>query len=108
MGCKSAEKMAAWTTPSIRYKPSQVEMSEVEEIIVIVSQMGKRVLELNKEGAAVSEDGFVWPLSQEETGLLSGTVVATIQVDYKTTSGLRYTTMPKSFDVVSSAVQGVI
>lgn len=105
MGCagKGGGQIARWTTPTIRYKPQAVEMSEVEEIYAAVKQKGETVLMKSLEDAYVSEDGYFWALSQEETGELIQNLIATVQVDYKTKSGQRYTTFTESFYVSGSA-----
>lgn len=97
-----------WTTPSIMYKPSKVEMTDVAEIYVTVSQVGTVVAQYGMEYAQITDEGFIWLMSQEDTAKLKTTMTATIQVDYKTTGGLRYTTVPKVLDVVNSAVEGEI
>lgn len=97
-----------WTTPSITYKPSKVEMADVAEIYVTVSQGGKDILELDKSAATLTEDGFIWLLSQEQTSKLSVSQMAHVQVDYLTDAGKRYTTNPVRFMVVNSAVEEVI
>lgn len=105
MGCaeKGGGQIARWTTPTIRYKPQAVEMSEVVEIYVTIRQKGQTVLMKSLEDASVSEDGYAWELSQEDTGDLIQNLMATVQVDYKTRAGRRYTTFAKSFDVSGSA-----
>ena len=105
MPCCHSEngKIAQWTTPSILYKPSQVEMADVAEIVVVVSQMGNPVITLTGDEANTTEEGFLWMLTQEQTSLLALSMTATVQVDYKTNEGRRYTTMPKTFEVLGSA-----
>ena len=100
--------IAQWTTPSITYKPSKVQMEDVDEIYLTISQTGDEIIQLDKGAASVTEEGFIWLLSQEQTSALSTAKSALIQVDYKTTAGLRYTTMPKSVEVLNSAVKEVI
>lgn len=109
MGCteKSGGEIARWTTPTITYKPSQVEMADITDIKMTIRQNGQVVLEKGMEAAQIDENGFAWLLSQEETGLLTQTLLLTVQVDYKTEGGLRYTTVPKTFNVVGSAINEV-
>ena len=105
---KNKGVIGQWTTPSIVYKPSKVEMEEVAEIYCTISQMGEEIVRLDKNAAAVAEEGFIWLLSQEQSSLLTTTKTAQIHVDYKTTAGLRYTTIPKTVEVLNSAVKEVI
>ena len=106
--CNKSGVIGTWTTPSIRYKPSKVEMSEVAAIFVKVSQRGETVAQMGIEAAQRTEEGFIWLLSQEDTAKLTSTMTATVQDDYLTTGGLRYTTMPKTLEVVNSAIEGEI
>lgn len=95
--------IARWTTPSIMYKPSAVEMNTIIEIYLVIKQNGETIIEKAKEDAIESEDGYRWALTQEETALLLRTQSAVIQVDYKCADGMRYTTKPKEFEVKNSA-----
>lgn len=105
---KGTGVIGKWTTPTITYKPSKVDVSDVAEIFLTISQGGNDVVMLGKDAAAVTEDGFVWLLTQEQTSMLSTARMAAVQVDYKTNTGKRYTTVPQQFSVVNSAVSEVI
>ena len=96
------------TTPTITYKPSKVEIGEIVDVRMTVRQKGEIVIEKRLEDAEIGEHGFAWLLSQEDTNKLNSSLLMTVQVDYKTDGGLRYTTIPKSFDVVDSATSEVI
>lgn len=102
---KNKGVIGKWTTPSIMYKPTKVEMADVAEIYVKVSQRGTQIAQYGIDTAQRTEEGFIWLMSQEDTAKLQVTMTATVQVDYKTTGGLRYTTMPKTLEVVNSAVE---
>lgn len=101
-------EIARWTTPSIHYKPSKVALSEIEEIELTLKQAGQTVIRAGKENAQILSDGFLWNFTQEETGMLTNGVAMTVQIDYKTTNGQRYTTRPQDYIVSDSAVNGVI
>lgn len=103
MGCRKNGQIARWTTPTIRYKPRAAAVSEILEIYMTVKQKGAVVIQKSLEEASVSEEGYSWLLSQEETGMLTEGLLATVQVDYKTQVGLRYTTHEKSIDISGSA-----
>ena len=103
MGCRKNGQIARWTTPTIRYKPRAAGMSEILEIYMTVKQKGAVVIQKSLEEASVCEEGYSWLLSQEETGMLTEGLLATVQVDYKTRVGLRYTTHEKSIDISGSA-----
>lgn len=102
------EKIARWTTPSILYKPSEVGVGDVEQIYVTLRQKGEVVIEKETSSATITDDGFEWDLTQEETSLLDRNCVIEIQVDYTTTDGYRYTTIPRVLTSMNSAVDGVI
>lgn len=100
--------IARWTTPSIRYKPSQVEVDDIEEIYVVLSQNDKEKLRKSKADASISEDGFIWSFTQEDTGDLVANSTVKIQIDYVTNNGQRYTTKAVMTDLINSAVNEVI
>lgn len=106
--CGKCGVIGKWTTPTITYKPSQAEVADIEEIFAVISQGGEDILTLSIESAAITEDGFEWYLTQEQTSHLTTSKMAAIQIDYKTKEGRRYTTNPKQFSVVESAVPEVI
>ena len=100
--------IARWTTPSVLYKPSMVEMDNVSEIYLTIKQGGVTVVTKTLEDADVTEDGFLWTLTQEETSNLAYRRNAIIQVDYKTLDAMRYTTVPKEYMIGDSGIQEVI
>lgn len=100
--------IARWTTPSILYKPSQVGVSDIEDIFVALKQRGVTRLVKGIENASVTEDGFLWGFTQEETGLLHKNAQIEVQIDYKTATGQRYTTRPLVLEPMNSAVDGVV
>lgn len=100
--------IARWTTPSVLYKPSAVEMENIAEIYLTIKQSGISVVTKSLEDADVTEDGYLWTLTQEETSALNSHRSAIIQVDYKTMDAMRYTTIPKQYDIGDSGIQEVI
>jgi len=95
--------IARWTTPSILYKPSAVQMNTISEVILTVRQNGAVIIEKHKDDAVESEDGYRWGLSQEESAALSSGLTTVLQIDYKCFDGLRYTTRPMRVDTLNSA-----
>lgn len=100
--------IARWTTPSILYKPSMVEIENVAEIYLTIKQGGVTVVTKGYEDADITEDGFLWTLTQEDTSALANRRTATVQVDYKTLDAMRYTTVPKQYEIGDSGIQEVI
>lgn len=107
MGHECGGKIARWTTPTIRYKPRSVNMSEISELYLVIKQKGAVIVQKGLEDASVSEDGYTWLLTQDETGQLEENLLATVQVDGKTEEGVRYTTCEKSFVISGSAINEV-
>ena len=96
--------IARWTTPSITYKPSQVQVEDIGQIYVVLKQNGIVKLKKSINDASKSVDGFTWQLTQDDTKLFKSNVPVVVQVDYKTIAGQRYTTMPSRLDPAASAV----
>lgn len=101
-------ELVRWTTPSIYFEPSAVEISDIEEIILVISQGGDAVITKTKDDALLTENQFMWTLSQEETGLLSNKQQAYLKIDYLTDGGVRYAVRQRSCIVSDSAVNEVI
>lgn len=99
-------QIARLTTPAFTYKPSAVSMSDIAKIYFVLRQ-GTTEITKDITQATASEDGFTWVLAQTETQTLT-TGRAVGQVDYLTTSGVRYTTEPKMFNITQSAINEVI
>ena len=100
--------VARLTTPAFTYKPSAVDMADVSKIYLVIKQNGVSVIEKDKDDATVTESGFTWVMSQEETQTLMIERSISVQVDYLTDGGLRYTTVPKFYEVTDSAINEVI
>lgn len=100
-------EIARYTTPSITYKPSMVEISNVDEIYLVIRQREAEVIRKDLDDAIVDENGFTWFLSQEDTSALSSKFTASIQIDYLCGTA-RYTTKPMPYDISDSAVDEVI
>ena len=97
-------EIARYTTPSITYKPSMVEIANVDEIYLVISQRDAEVIHKDLDDAIVDENGFTWFLSQ---AALSSKFTASIQIDYLCGTA-RYTTKPRPYDITESAVDEVI
>lgn len=104
----SSGEVARWTTPSILYKPKEATMADIAEIELTLKQMGRTVILRGKDEAQVLDEGFLWHFSQEDTSALSLGAVMTVQIDYKTINGQRYTTRKQEYVVSDSAVNEVI
>lgn len=100
--------IARWTTPAITFKPSAVEVAEVDEIWLVLSQNGNEVLFKTKEDATISEEnGFVWILSQQDTAKFCPGFAVVAQIDYLAGS-TRYTVNPVDYGVTNSAKNEVM
>lgn len=99
--------IARWTTPSITYKPSAVEIANVDEIFLVIKQNGEEVLRKDKNDATVSTNGFTWGLEQTDTSKLAPKRISTVQIDY-TSGTARYTTIPRQYEITNSAINEVI
>ena len=103
-----AGNIARWTTPTVKYKPSQAEVQTIEEIYLAISQGGTVLIRKGIDEAEKLEDGFSWDFTQEETSLLTNRKAITIQIDYKCFNGMRCTTMPRTYNAINSAIDEVI
>ena len=101
-------EIARWTTPSLIYKPSLVDVADVVDICLTVKQLDRSILEKGMDEAMVSNDGFVWHFSQEETSALSTIKDAAIKIDYKDSNGERYTTREFKYKISDSGKQEVM
>lgn len=101
-------EIARWTTPSISYKPSMVQASDVVEIKCVLTQNGTDLIVKDINSATLSEGRFVWTLTQEESASLAMNRKAYLQFDFLTNGGDRYTTVPKEYEIVNSAIDGAI
>ena len=101
-------RIARLTTPAFTYKPSAVEMSAITKVFLVIKQDGAPLITKDITQATATEDGYTWTLSQEETQLLIARRSVTAQVDYLTSGGTRYTTVPKIYDITDSAINEVI
>lgn len=99
-------EIARLTTPAFTYKPSAVEMSSITKVFFVLKQ-GENTITKDITTATTSTNGFTWVFTQTETQSLKvGRAVG--QVDYLTASGVRYTTVPKIFEITDSAINEVI
>lgn len=101
-------QIARLTTPAFTYKPSAVDMSDITKVFLVIKQNGQPIITKDITTASITEDGYTWTLSQAETQTLASRKSVTAQVDYLTTGGMRYTTVPKSYDITESAISEVI
>lgn len=99
--------IAKYTTPGITYKPSMVEVANIDKIFLVIKQNGCAVIEKDISDATVAEDMFVWKFTQEESGKLCEKLPTTVQIDYMSGAD-RYTTNEISCAVVKSAIPEVI
>lgn len=102
-----SEIIARYTTPAITYKPSVVEVGNISEIFLVIKQQGFEKLRKSLEDASVSENGFTWLLSQEDTSSLCPNIPSMVQIDYLS-GAMRYTTVPKLYSITESAISEVI
>lgn len=100
-------EIARYTTPSITYKPSAVDIENVDEIFLVIKQNKQEILRLGKTDAVIDTNGFTWFLEQTDTAKLDPKPVSTVQVDY-TSGSARYTTIPKRYHISESAISEVI
>ena len=100
-------EIARFTTPSIWYKPAQVEATDISKIFLVLSQDGVEVLRKDITQAQISEGSFVWMFSQEDTALFDSKKPAVAKVDYLSGT-MRYTTRAKQYFISESAIQEVI
>lgn len=101
-------QIARLTTPAFTYKPSAVEMNTIVKVFLVIKQNGAPVITKDITQATATEDGYTWTLTQTETETLYSRRNATVQVDYLTNGGMRYTTIPKVYDITESAINEVI
>lgn len=100
-------EIARFTTPAITYKPSMVEIANVDEIFLVVKQNGREILRKGKTDASINANGFTWMFSQTDTSALNSRAISMVQIDY-TSGAMRYTTYPKPYNITESAISEVI
>lgn len=100
-------EIARFTTPAITYKPSMVEIANVDEIFLVVKQNGREILRKDKTDASINANGFTWMFSQTDTSALNSRAISMVQIDY-TSGAMRYTTYPKPYNITESAISEVI
>ena len=101
-------EIARFTTPAIIYKPSMVEIANIDEIFLVVKQNGREILRKGKTDATVSTTtGFTWMFTQQDTSALNSRAISMVQIDY-TSGAMRYTTYPKPYNITESAISEVI
>lgn len=101
-------QIARLTTPAFTYKPSAVEVPDINKIYLVIKQGATEIVRKDITQASISQDGFTWTLSQTETEMLILKQSAIVQVDYLTTAGMRYTTIPKAYEITNSAINEVL
>lgn len=101
-------QIARFTTPVVAYKPRAVQIETIEQIYLVLKQGGRIIVQKGKDEATVTESGFLWTLTQEETSILKRQWNLVVQVDYKTETGMRYTTTPREYAVTDSGLNEVI
>ena len=102
------EQIAKWTTPTITYKPSSVDVSDIENAYLCIKQYAKIIIEKDIDDADVDEDSISWTLSQEDTGKLSEGKECVAGVDWVTIDGTRGRSNIGKYLVVGSGKDEVI
>lgn len=100
--------IARYTTPSIAYHPTAAKIEDIEKVFCVLSQYDKDLVIKEINDAFILDDTFYWELTQEETAVFNLKANITIQIDYITASGIRYTTLPRKFSPINSAITEVI
>lgn len=100
-------EIARFTTPAITYKPSAVDIEDVDEIFLVVKQGEREILRKDKADAVTDENGFIWFFEQTDTAKLNSRFTSDVQIDY-TSGTARYTTKPKTYHITESAISEVI
>lgn len=85
----SDKRIVRGTTPTIRYKANQVDVSDVSEAYLTFLQFGKKKFEKDISTAAVdsTEGTIAWKLTQAETLSLSDETDAEIHCKVKLDDG---------------------
>ncbi len=83
-----------YTTPTIRFEFSEIEVADIAVAFLIIKQGGKVVIERDISSAAITdtqdEQSLSWKLTQQETKSLSDCLMsAVIFCDWKLTDGTR-------------------
>ena len=100
-------EIAQYTTPSVSYKPSKVEVENVTLIEMVIKQNGKVKIQKGLTDAQIIEGRFVWYLSQTDTEKLSPKAVTTIKFDIMSGSN-RWTTREFGYKTEESAISEVL
>ena len=77
------------TTPTIKFCFCDIDVSEIEVAYIIIKQHNRSKIEKDITSAFKIDNYILWRLTQEETLLLAPHTSATIDCDWKLTSGLR-------------------
>ena len=100
-----------YTTPTLKFTFSEVEVADIAAAFLIVKQGGKTIIERDIETAVVTntqtEKSLAWKLTQDETKKLSKTQ-ATIYCDWKLNDGTRGRSHVKTEQIEDTGKQEVI
>ena len=102
-----SDVIARWTTPAITYKPSAVNIADVDEIYLVIRQHGSEKIRKSKADAVIDTNGFTWVFEQSETARLKAFDEIIVKIDY-TSGTARYTTNPKKYTITESGINEVI
>lgn len=78
------------TTPTIRYKFTIVNVTDIEVAYMTIEQDGKTITEQDLSQAEVGENWLEWQLSQTETLKINENLRVQIQCRYRTSDGNAY------------------
>lgn len=96
-----------YTTPTIKFTFSDIDVNDITTAYLIVKQNGRNVIEHNLESATIQSGQISWTLTQAESGKLSKTN-ATIYCDWKLRDGTRGRSNVKTEAVEDSGKSEVI
>ncbi len=104
------KEIVRWTTPSVIYKPSAIEVEDIRKAILTIKQCGKTIIERDITTAdADTEAGTItWKLTQEETQQLAMCKECLIVIDWVTNDNTRGRSNIGSFNVVQPGKDAAI
>ena len=101
-----------YTTPTVRFTFSEIDITDVTLAYLVIKQNGKSVVERDITSATVtntqSDKSIMWTLTQQETAKLSKGNDARIYCDWKLAGGTRGRSHVKSETVEDSGKSEVI
>lgn len=96
------------TTPTIIFKYSDINVSEIEVAYLLIKQYNRTVIKKPLIDAYIEEDSIAWELTQSESLQLNSSSTVTIMCDWKLENGTRGRSNILTAEVEDAGINEVI